>query len=246
MAIYSPQITLFLGVLLVMGTWLVYNYFKKLKLDIDKKFLISVIPWIVLIAIVRVLVDANVYPDIFITTTPGIALFFLAIMLPLFYITKKLEEKTGFEYWKSMIFFSMLLIIMHLPYLKIRNPEGGLMILGTWSIILTIMYFFSKLIKKIPELPFWAIATHFLDASATFVSIQFFGYGEKHFLPELLINMTGPWIMFVLKTIVIIPVLYIIWKYSEDKTLRNFLTIVVLVLGLAPGIRDTIRLVMAI
>jgi len=52
--------------------------------------------------------------------------------------------------------------------------------------------------------------------------------------------------MFLLKTAVLLPVLYLIDRYSEDtpqgRSLKNFLKIVILILGLAPGLRDLLRL----
>jgi uncharacterized membrane protein len=42
----------------------------------------------------------------------------------------------------------------------------------------------------------------------------------------------------------VIPVLILLNRYTkgEDETFRNLLKIVILILGLAPGLRDAIRL----
>ena len=53
----------------------------------------------------------------------------------------------------------------------------------------------------------------------------------------------GPQVMFLLKFVVVVPVLYYIDKYTEDRELSNFLKLVVLVLGLAPAARNLVRLI---
>jgi uncharacterized membrane protein len=93
------------------------------------------------------------------------------------------------------------------------------------------------------------------DAAATWTALSFFGYAEQHVLPRLLIGIMGPAAMFALKIVVVIPVLYIIDRYTEREgkspnkyskakytDFTNFLKIVILILGLAPALRDMIRL----
>jgi uncharacterized membrane protein len=86
------------------------------------------------------------------------------------------------------------------------------------------------------------LSVHMLDSSATFVSVMFFGYYEQHPVPRLFIESIGPWTFFALKLAVLIPSLYIIDRYAEDGEFKNFLKIIILILGLAPGLRDMIRL----
>jgi uncharacterized membrane protein len=81
-----------------------------------------------------------------------------------------------------------------------------------------------------------------LDYSATFVSVAFFSYYEQHPVPRLFIDAIGPWTFFLLKLAVLLPSLYIIDRYAEEGDFKNFLKIVILILGLAPGLRDSIRL----
>ena len=50
--------------------------------------------------------------------------------------------------------------------------------------------------------------------------------------------------MFALKIAVILPVLMIIDRYSDDRFFTNFLKIIILILGLALGIRDILTVSM--
>ena len=72
------------------------------------------------------------------------------------------------------------------------------------------------------------------------------GYTEQHFLSRALMPFLGPQVMFLLKFVVIVPVLYFINKYVEDKEFRNFLLLVVMVLGLAPASRNLARLMVGV
>ena len=92
------------------------------------------------------------------------------------------------------------------------------------------------------------VGGHMLDASATFVGVDFFGYLEKHKLPSILIDRIGSAVvMFPLKLLFLIPALYVIdvWMGEEVKKNPHLVALVkltILILGAAPGTRDLIRL----
>ena len=84
------------------------------------------------------------------------------------------------------------------------------------------------------------------DGSATFVALAFFSYMEQHVLPRFLIGFTGPWIMFPLKMAIVWPVLVLIDRHVEDNEFKTWLKIAVLILGLALGTRDILKLGMGV
>lgn len=94
--------------------------------------------------------------------------------------------------------------------------------------------------------------SHFLDGFATYIAIDFYDYGEKHVLPSLFIDIFGTaGVMIVLKLVLIGFVVYIIDVMFKDDlksspTLVGLVKICVLILGLAPGIRDAVRLAMGL
>ena len=93
---------------------------------------------------------------------------------------------------------------------------------------------------------------HFLDASATYRALDFHGYGEKHVLSNYLIEKAGTAaVMFPLKAVSIGLVLYVLEvefrrELGRDRLLRGLLRAAILILGLAPGLRDMLRLVMGV
>lgn len=90
------------------------------------------------------------------------------------------------------------------------------------------------------------VAAHMFDASSTFIGYTL-GYTEKHVLPTLLIGLTGtPAVMFPLKLAVILPVLYVLYEWGESGTFETLLYLTVLVLGLAPGTRNVLRMALGV
>jgi len=61
----------------------------------------------------------------------------------------------------------------------------------------------------------------------------------------LLINGSASWIMFALKLAVVPLVLYAIDKYGESDSEKNFLKMIILMLGFAVGLRNTLEIGMA-
>jgi len=92
------------------------------------------------------------------------------------------------------------------------------------------------------------IFSQFLDGAATFVGIDFYGYNEKHVLPSFLIALTGTAaVMLILKFTVLLFVIYLLdveyRKMMQGLPVMNgLIRLVVIILGMAPGTRDMLRL----
>jgi len=88
---------------------------------------------------------------------------------------------------------------------------------------------------------------HMLDASSTYVGMDWFGYYEKHVVPTFLIDLVGTAaIMYPLKLLILLPLLKIIDSYIEDPSLRNLTKLTLITLGLAPALRNTLRLALGV
>jgi len=137
----------------------------------------------------------------------------------------------------------------------LQRPDAVLLILGTTFLLTITVFSVFRTVKNIyPKLSAYILGSnvllffaHFLDASATFVGTDFYSYTEKHPLPAFLIKLSGTGaVMFPLKFILIFLVIYVLdityKKEIKDKTLTGLLKICVFILGLAPGIRDMLRI----
>jgi len=77
--------------------------------------------------------------------------------------------------------------------------------------------------------------------------VDWFSYYEKHVVPTFFINLVGTAaIMFPLKLLVLLPVLYMIDKSMGEPSLRNLTRLALITLGLAPAVRNTLRLALGV
>lgn len=92
----------------------------------------------------------------------------------------------------------------------------------------------------------------FTDASATFIAIDYYSYWEKHVVPGLLIDVFGTAaVMFLLKVVALLFAVYVLditlkSELGRHKQIVPLIKVAVLVLGMAPGLRDMLRLGMGV
>jgi uncharacterized membrane protein len=102
------------------------------------------------------------------------------------------------------------------------------------------------------------IFAQLMDATATSIGMDWFGYVEKHWVPSALIGLVDKLGLAYPATLVMLPVklglvvllIYFIDLLSKESesyaNLGKLLKLVIFMLGLGPGIRDTLRITMGI
>jgi uncharacterized membrane protein len=263
---FNPVNTAVYSVLLIIAVYLVYRLLGRMHVRIDNHFFLAIIPFIFWAAVTRVLHDAafagrlspglNEFFSSPIFPTPGSYIITFSLALATLLLSLLIQKAARLPYWKTMFVIGTALTLVNLSMLPVATLLplwliGGLTLL--WGLV-----FFSwrPIFKRLPSQSLsnyyhlllsrenLAILTgHFLDASATVVALTLFGYLEQHVVPRLFFPILGPYAMFLLKVAVVLPALWAIDRYAEDPQFRKFLKIVVLILGLAPGLRDLIRLI---
>ena len=97
-----------------------------------------------------------------------------------------------------------------------------------------------------------ALGAHMLDAASSYIGIDLLGYHGKHVLENLIVSHTGTAAgMFILKLGILIPVLYILDTQlgddsDRDTELRNILLLAIIIVGLGPATRNTLRIALGI
>jgi uncharacterized membrane protein len=99
------------------------------------------------------------------------------------------------------------------------------------------------------------------DGFATMVGIDYFDYSEKHPLSDAVIqfgggisdnlgwDVEGAWLFAIVKAILVGTIAYIFLEMrveNRQKHLRLLIVLAVLIVGLAPGIRDIGRLMLGV
>jgi uncharacterized membrane protein len=201
--------------------------------------------------------------------TPGS--YFVTFFLALFslFIAVGVQRYANIPYWKTLFTLGLAIFIFNGALIPINTYEP-LLYIGSVSLAWAALFFglvrlngtdllkkADKRIKDAMNTVFTnrnstILSAHLFDATATFFAIAAFstlsgsGYTEQHFLSRMLMPFLGPQVMFLLKLVVVIPVLYFMNKHIEDKDFRNFLLLVVLILGLAPASRNLARLLVGV
>lgn len=234
---YNIFNTLAYSGLLVLVLFFIYRASKKLDFKWDLQSLVAISPFIALTAFARVLTDAGVYERSFWTVTPGIEIVILIPSILFVFLCHYFFR----EKYSSICFaVGSLLAISQLFFLSYSNPLGFVLI-GVYSFfpIALILLLRTRIPLFNNDMSFIAMAVNFFDAATTSVSIRFFDYFEQHVLPNFMIGLFGPEIMFVLKAIFVGLALYIIRDVEDADVIR----IVIIFLGMGPALRNTLRLV---
>lgn len=242
---YNVLNTLVFGIILGIIVILLIKMFRCIKKD-PKDLIIPVIPFIFLGSSTRALVDNGIYPLSYLLITPGIYIITgLATIITLL-VSVYIERKTNLDYRYLIFLVGVVICIPNILNISHINFVALAQVLGSWALLSSVFVIFRNkwsLIKDKFNLS--VLLAHIFDASATFVAIDFYPYGEQHVLPNALIGLTGTaLVMFPLKIIVILFALYIIDSCIEDKTIKNMLKLAILILGISTGLRDLLSLVM--
>ncbi len=252
---YNIYNTTVYAVLLVIAAVIVYKVIKKMHITIDRKFLFAVTPFIFLGGLMRALQDAKVFETVFLIT-PLIYVSIFAVAFVSLIIAKLLDKKIA--YHKTWFAIGAVLSIAALSFVKLSDPAALLMMLGItalWAAAifatkwLSEHYNIAKVKNLLTAENSFLLLAHEFDATTTYVATTFYPYFEQHVLPSFFISLFGTWFMFVLKLVVVLVVLHVLDKElskPEDLEKRTFLKFIVLMLGMAPGLRNFFRLIMGV
>lgn len=241
---YNAVNTITYAVILFAVVYLLYTKILKNRIKIDTKFAAVFASFAVFASSIHVLDDMKIVASNLLVTPLIQAVMFAAFLISLS-ASLLIQKYAKIEYWKTLLTITLLpsALIISFIFSRAQNFAGLAYILVSFVLSTSILF---AVHKKSPNIltkeNLSVLSAHMLDASSTFVSINFFSYKEQHFLPTFLMNLFGPTVMFPLKLVVIGFVLYAFDKEIKDKQMRTFFKILVLILGLAPGIRDTLRL----
>ncbi|MFA5303618.1 MAG: DUF63 family protein [Candidatus Nanoarchaeia archaeon] len=237
---YNIFDTMAYAILAIILISLMYKILKgKAKFNIN--LLLKILPFIILGSIIRVYADTGVYERFFWTVTPGIWIMMIALFFLSFFLDKLLGKKI------LMTYLPTILILFHLPNFNIVNFKALPLYALFFSISIAPLFLLRKKIPLLSDkLSLAAIMSHLFDATSTFVNIDFFGYIEVHIVGGFFTQYfhTGA-VMYALKLLVLLPLLYYLNK-DPDKEFGNYLKIIICVLGLGPGIRNFITILLGV
>ncbi len=236
---YTFSKTLVFGFALLLGAYGIYIFFQKLKIKIDRRLVASVIFFVLLGSTLRVYEDLGIYKSYWLVT-PGIYFLISALTLCSLFIGVLLEKKTKISYEMFPLTLSLSLWSIFFANLPFHNffPLAYIFVFHIpWLFVFPILKRF--LLKK----DLAVIFSQTYDGIVTFVALQFFGFKEKHVLPNYIFSITKAfWIFPILKFSVALVVVLILNYFIKDKELKNYIKLIISILGIATGTRDLLDL----
>ena len=250
---YNPVDTVTWAIILGLAILGLIRLLSRWDVLMDERLMLSTLPYILAGSSLRVIEDADLVaaPWRYLLITPFIFFLVFLITAACLIITRKIWGEKFHARYAAIGFLWTFFNLAVLSTLGFKNAWVivAIFLLGS---ALTGGILFCR--RRLSALKFlddkfnqMIIYAHMLDASSTYFGVDWFYYYEKHVVPTFLINLTGSAaIMFPLKLIILLPVLSMIDKSLQDPSLRNLTKLTLITLGLAPAIRNTLRLALGI
>lgn len=240
---YNPFNTTVYAVLFgVAALYLVYPFSKKIGIKFNRDFFKGIAPFVFLGGAARSLKDVNAVNTVLLET-PFIYIVLFIFTATAIKLSQIAEKRVETEQWRILAASGLIPLTLTLSFYTVNNWQA----LGLFAFTVAIWASSGFLVLKAlkPELltPAFTlpIAAHFLDASTTVTALQF-GGSEKHVLARFFIENLGPYSMFIMKGLVIIPVVYYIYENIEGEE-RNYYLFLIAMLGFAIATRNLISTV---
>ena len=258
---YNPVNTITWALLLVLCLFLTFKLLKKLDIEINESFIAAVSPYIFVGASLRVMEDAGLFspPVSYLLITPLIYFLLLFCCIAILTISVKLSKSNKIRDFNYNVPFGLVGVIWLFINLTIllRNEEIVLpwvffAVIGISGIILLVIYVIAAkfgVIFLTEKLNLAVLAAHLLDATSSFIGIDLLGYTGKHVMEGMIVKYTGSAAgMYLLKLGILIPVLYLLdTQFGErERELKNLVLLTLLIIGLAPAMRNTLRMVLGV
>jgi uncharacterized membrane protein len=240
------------------------RYLNRIRLTIDTPFILATLPYVVLGGLLRVVQDTGMITgDIqFLLVTPLIYFVLFFFTLGMIFLSRYLQAQGYIKNFLSAYAFAGTMSVFTVA-----------LILAAWGITRTVIdltvLFVIPLMALAATAAVWAfmryvlswkyvnhplyvtlIFSHMLDASATSYGIDMhpaLRYVEQHVVGSNLIAWTHTaFVMFPLKLIVLFPAIYVLEMYrpEADPDFWHLVLLAMIVVGLAPGVRDMTRMVL--
>ncbi|HJJ98834.1 MAG TPA: DUF63 family protein [Methanocorpusculum sp.] len=263
---YNIYLTITCAILLLFTLYLLYRWVRASNIRVDTQLILASMPFVVCGGILRVVEDTGCIPGPWwvLFVTPPIFFVVLLYTILILVLSCALEQQGVVASYTKPYFWvgvaSNLVCLAFLCWWGRTQTELALWIAGYILVIAAAAAFFFWAPLRYGFN--WEYVTHplykilifgqLLDASATSFALALHPrhYIEQHVLAGALIQLTGTaFVMFPLKTVVLIPAIWILEKVHKEEGMNEIWHLVLLAMimvGFAPGVRDILRMVLFI
>ena len=266
---YNPINTLVYALIAISAVYVIWEIFKRKKIMIDERFVYSILAFVLFGSTVRIITDISEKPqlwnsfptisplhnlvyslgfydyDAYLIPTPGIYIITAFLLLASIAILWKMNK---------MKYLGHLGLTLWLPHFLVILPFLGNYALHALPILLLAALPAYYVHKKFNNNVLTMVqASHSLDGAATFYAIDIFPkftgvfYGEQHVLGGFVGKLFGTFFAFyILKIVLAYFIVDALQKEKMDENYRNYIALIIMIVGFAPGLRDVLRMISGI
>jgi len=268
---YNAVNTLAYAAIAIVGLYAIYRVFRAREVKFDAHFISTLLLFVLLGSTLRVITDAvdsgvkeyrfayetnegfahvlyfvlfsHIYDYGMLTVTPGIYVVIALLFVCTVLLFNEMRIMRLAKYVPAVLLAPNLLLVLALGV----NWEYAALILliaGVAYFAVRAVFSFGKI--EMPFLGKLAVFSQALDGAATFVAIDVFpkgAYFEQHVLSRAIGGTSlGFGLFFAAKVLLAAAAVYIVGREKAKQEEKDFILLAVIVMGLAPGVRDLLRL----
>ncbi len=261
---YNIVDTLTYALVLIVAIYIIYRWLTASRIvRVDSRFILATLPFVVLGGLSRVVQDTGMITSgwQFLLVTPLIyfVLFFFTVvaLLSSAYLQKRGLVRDYAPVYAGTGIVSCILVSGLLVWFGMQNGTISLPVLGTimgMAVLSTLavygaMRYILRWTYAADPLYLSLVFGQLLDASATSYGIDLhpLDYMEVHVVGSTMIDLTGTaFVMFPLKLAVLFPGVWVLqrYRYESPGALWHLILLAMITVGLAPGVRDMVRMVL--
>jgi uncharacterized membrane protein len=261
---YNIVDTLTYALVLIVAIYIIYRWLSASRIvRVDSRFILATLPFVVLGGLSRVVQDTGMITSgwQFLLVTPLIyfVLFFFTVvaLLSSAYLQKRGLVRDYAPVYAGTGIVSCILVSGLLVWFGMQNGTISLPVLGTimgMAVLSTLavygaMRYILGWTYAADPLYLSLVFGQLLDASATSYGIDLhpLDYAEVHVVGSTMIDLTGTaFVMFPLKLAVLFPGVWVLQRYRSEspEALWHLILLAMITVGLAPGVRDMVRMVL--
>jgi len=241
------------GIILIFSLYAIYKLLKKLKITVDWRFALALMPYILFGPVTRTLEDTGYFnePAVYWFISPliylQIAFFAILFLLLGYYLEQKLKNPKITV--NSVVFVGGLILLIPSLYLIARWILGDqwgettgvrfdvfLLVLVLIILIVGLVYLIAYLFRNKEQIAVYKnplniamLVGHMIDGLTSYISIKDplmmgLAYSEKHPASNALLNIWGP-LFPIVKFLLIIVVIYV-FDILYKKELQKYTTLI--------------------
>lgn len=257
---YNIVNTLVYSIIALIAIFFLHKILKK-YIVFDEKFIFGVLTFVLFGSTLRVVTDSidngvfspitpihdfilktHIYDYGYLTVTPGIYLLTSFILLLTLFILNKIKKEDLLPYVGGFLWLIHFLLLI--PFMNYALYAIPILLLTLFPSLLCWLYFKDNVSTLV-------VFGQALDGAATFFIIDYFSkiigkeYFEQHVISAGIGAIGGSFFFFYLiKIIISILATYELNKSKIDQNDRNFIALIFMIMGFAPGIRDVLRMML--